>query len=85
MPIWILEHRENDCLPNNVGEIVAMITKGDYLPLIESIAYAAKVACLGSPHTQTQWRSAPILFDNLKATQQWCELEIRLREVGELA
>ena len=67
-------------------ERLAFVTRADAAPLIGAHAqYSANVVCIHSPIGHSQWQSAPMLFTTLKAAQQWCELEVRLREVGELA
>ena len=67
-------------------EHLASVERSDKAPLIGAPAqYRADVVCIHSPIGHSQWHSAPMLFTTLEAAQQWCELEVRLREVGELA
>lgn len=64
-------------------EHIASVEKSDRASLFkEPAAYSAEVTT-GPPGFG--FRSAPGLFLSLKEAQLWCEQEIRLMEVGELA
>jgi len=83
---WRLErHVRSDIL---AFEPIAIVERADAAPLIgEPARYRAAVlrttAMWGAGDTPL--RPAPAMFDSLKEAQLWCEREVRLMEVGELA
>lgn len=59
----------------------------------ESERYSAEVADGKTPHFGSHtgfgmtsvWRTSGVLFPSLREAQLWCEREVRLMEIGELA
>ena len=58
---------------------IAFVERADAAPLIgEPSRYRARVVF-------GRWFVAPELYGTLADAQRWCEAEVRLREIGELA
>lgn len=74
-------------LRTDFDEHLATVTKGDYLPIIGNRVYQAEVIVPTGMMFKfdTGTRKAAELFPSMREAQLWCEREVRLMEVGELA
>ena len=85
---WRLE-RDHETRSYYAPEHLASVEKGGRAPLYGlGSVYSAEVVVPGAVGKRgygPAFRTAPVIFDSLKAAQQWCEQEVKLMEVGELA